>query len=144
MYDILRHTHSGLRWIVLLLLIMSIFSAYRHWERRNVHKNKQPFLFNLIAIHVQTLVGLVLYFISPKVIHSAEMMKSTVLRFYGVEHIIMMIIAAIVITIGYSKAKRQTDPNSYKTLLIYNIVALVIILIAIPWPFREALGGAWF
>lgn len=144
MYNMLKHSHSGLRWIVLALLIAAIVVAYKKMSNKDTDHAKQPFLFNLIGVHVQTVIGLILYFISPKVQHVAGMMKSAELRFYGMEHILMMIIAAVIVTIGYSKGKRQEAPQRYKTLFIFNLIALLIILAAIPWPFRAGLGGSWF
>lgn len=144
MYNILKHSHSGLRWVVLALLLAAIFTAYKKMSAKDTDVAKQPFLFNLIGVHVQTLIGLVLYFISPKVQHIEGMMQNASLRFYGMEHILMMVIAAVLVTIGYSKAKRQEAPKRYKTLLIFNAIALLIILAAIPWPFRAGLGGSWF
>lgn len=143
MYNALRHAHSGLRWVVLALLIAAIVVAYQKMSKKDTSVAKQPFLFNLIGIHVQTLLGLVLYFISPKVSFAEGFMKVTELRFFAVEHIAMMIIAAIVITIGYSKGKRQAAPKRYKTLFIFNLIGLVIIIASIPWPFR-GLGAGWF
>lgn len=144
MYNILKHSHSGLRWVVLALLLAAIFTAYKKMSAKDTDSVKQPFLFNLIAVHIQTVIGLILYFISPKVQFVEGMMKAAELRFYGVEHISMMLIAAVLVTIGYSKGKKQEAPKKYKTLLIFNIIALIIILAAIPWPFRAGLGGAWF
>lgn len=144
MYNILKHAHSGLRWVVLALLIAAIFTAYQKMSNKDTDSAKQPFLFNLIGVHIQTVIGLILYFMSPKVQFVEGMMKISELRFYAVEHISMMIIAAILVTIGYSKAKRQDAPKKYKTLLIFNIIALIVILAAIPWPFRAGLGGSWF
>lgn len=144
MYNMLRHAHSGLRWIVLALLIAAIYSAYQKWVAKDGTEAKQPFLFNLIAVHIQTVIGLILYFISPKVQHVEGMMANASLRFYGLEHIVIMLLAAVLVTIGYSKAKRQAPPQRYKTYLIFNAIALLIILVAIPWPFRAGLGGSWF
>ena len=143
MYNALRHAHSGLRWVVLALLIAAIVVAYQKMSRKDTDAAKQPFLFNLIGVHVMSLLGLVLYFNSPKVSFTEGFMKVSELRFYAVEHISMMIIAAIVITIGYSKGKRQEAPKRYKTLFIFNLIGLIIILASIPWPFR-GLGAGWF
>ncbi len=143
MYNILKHAHSGLRWIVLALLIAAIIVAFKKMSNKDTDHQKQPFLFNLIGIHIQTLIGLILYFISPKVSFAEGFMKVSELRFYAVEHISMMIIAAIIITIGYSKGKRQDAPQRYKTLFIFNLIGLIIILASIPWPFR-GLGAGWF
>ena len=143
MYNALRHAHSGLRWVVLALLIAAIVAAYQKMSKKDTTVSKQPFLFNLIGVHVQLLLGFALYFISPKVSFVEGFMKITALRFFAVEHLSLMIIATIIITIGYSKGKRQEAPKRYKTLFIFNLIGLIIILAAIPWPFRE-LGAGWF
>ena len=71
-------------------------------------------------------------------------MGDTAMRFFAVEHISMMLIAAVLITIGYSKGKRQAAPAKYKTLFWFNLIGLVLVLASIPWPFRAGLGGGWF
>ena len=147
MYSMLRHSHSGLRWIVLILLITAIFTSFSKMSKGEASFSdgvKKIFLFNSIAFHIQTLIGLVLYFVSPKVQLVDGMMGDTALRFFGVEHISMMLIAAVLITIGYSKGKRQAAPGKYKTLFWFNLIGLILVLASIPWPFRVGLGGSWF
>ena len=85
-----------------------------------------------------------LYVISPKVIFAATAMKVGVQRFFLVEHISLMILAAVLMTIGYSTTKKQINtPYGGKKLLFYYLIALFLILLAIPWPFR-GFGTAWF
>jgi hypothetical protein len=91
------------------------------------------------------LIGLGLYFISPKVQFTGEVMKSAVGRFYTVEHFSMMLIAVILITVGNAKSKRMADDGKkFKSVFTYFLIALILILVSIPWPFREGLGGSWF
>jgi NADH:ubiquinone oxidoreductase subunit 2 (subunit N) len=73
-------------------------------------------------------------------------MKNNVFRFFTVEHSLMMLIAIVLITVGHSKAKKATtDEKKFKTLAIFFTLALIIILAAIPWPFREVgMGRGWF
>jgi len=95
-------------------------------------------------MHLQLVLGLVLYFISPKVVFDASSMKVSLLRFYLVEHIGLMIIAVILITIGYVKSDRTADEiKKYKHVVVYYSIALVLILASIPWPFR-GLGAGWY
>ena len=71
-------------------------------------------------------------------------MKNEVFRFYGMEHVLMMTIAMILITMGYSKSKKKdTDVAKYKVVAVFYTIAFVLILASIPWPFRAALGGSW-
>ncbi len=138
MKDMLIHAHSGLRWLVLLLLILTLVQSLRN---RSTGSNGKLPLYTLIASHLQALLGLTLYFLSSYVQFHGAMMKDKLLRFYTVEHSSMMLIAIVLITIGYSKSKKSE--NSAKTLLVYYGIALLLILLAIPWPFR-GLHAGWF
>ncbi|MCB9299329.1 MAG: cytochrome B [Lewinellaceae bacterium] len=143
MYEGLKHAHSGLRWVVLILLILAITGAYRSWKG-GAAGSKMP-LYAMISVHVQLLLGLGLYFISPYVKFTEGFMKDPVLRFYSVEHLSLMLLAILTITIGYSRAKRKpTDAARGRTTFMYYAIALVLILLAIPWPFRQGLGAGWF
>ena len=145
MYNMLTHAHSGLRYLVLFFLVAAIVTSWSSWSKKTAYPAGKMPLFGFIFTHVQLLIGLVLYFISPKVQFGADMMKDATLRFYGVEHISMMLVAIIVITIGYSKAKRQApDPKGHKTVFTFYLIGLILILASIPWPFRESLGAGWF
>lgn len=146
MYNILQSAHSGLRWLVLVFLLAAIVNALMKWQSKAEPKkmDKTIALLGLMFTHIQIVIGLVLYFISPKVAFVEDWMKDSALRFYGMEHIVMMIIAAVLITIGYSKAKRQDAPKKFKTTFIFYLIGLLVILAAIPWPFRAELGGGWF
>jgi membrane protein DedA with SNARE-associated domain len=95
-------------------------------------------------MHLQLVLGLVLYFISPKVIFDASSMKNGMYRFFLVEHIALMVIAVILVTIGYVRSDRtDQDLKQHKQILIYYGIAFILILIAIPWPFR-GFGSGWF
>lgn len=145
MYNGLLHAHSGLRWVALILLIYSVFNALSKKKSGEfTDGDKKLTLFTMISAHVQLLIGLVLYFISPKVSFSEGFMKDSVLRFYTMEHILLMLIALVLITMGYSKVKKSTESSDkFKHIIVCFGIALVLIIAAIPWPFRN-LGAAWF
>lgn len=138
----LIHAHSGLRWVVLFLLISAIVVAYNNSKKGTPYSKdaNKIGLFALIFTHVQLLLGLILYFTSDLVKFGAGVMKDSLLRFYTVEHVLMMLISVILITVGYSKAKKS---GSWKKQFTFYLIGLLIILLAIPWPFRN-LGGHWF
>ncbi len=150
MYEFLKHAHSGLRWLVLLFIVIAIANAFMKKSSATEYtkSDKMPVLLGLIFTHIQLILGFVLYFISQKFSFANGMgalMKNSVERFYGVEHVSMMILAVILITIGYSKSKRLEDvAKKHKTVLIFYGIGLLLILVSIPWPFRSALGGQWF
>ena len=141
--EIINHLHSGLRWIALILLIWAIYNAFT--AKRFEKKHKMINLFAMVCLHIQLVIGLIQYFTSSKVQFTAEWMKNPLLRFYGMEHLAGMLLAIILITIGYSKAKRkENDADKFKAIRLFYSIGLIIILLSIPWPFRANLGGGWF
>ena len=142
MYQGLLHAHSGLRWIVLLLIIINVINAAGGFSGKKVGspKDKKLSLFALIGTHTQVLLGLALYAMSPKVQFTANTMSNPMLRFFTMEHTVMMLIAVVLITIGHRQAKN----GNLKKQFWYYIIALIVIIAAIPWPFRAMLGGQWF
>ena len=146
MYEGLLHAHSGLRWIVLVLIVWALFKSVTGWAGKKDYQKSDRLaaLLALIFTHIQLLIGLALYFISPKVSFQSGVMESQLLRFYTVEHMSMMIIAIALITIGFSTAKRLSESVAkHKRIAIMYGIGLVIILASIPWPFR-GLGAGWF
>lgn len=141
------HAHSGWRWIVLILLLFAVVKMHRGWkkDKQYTEGDRKLALFAMIAYHIQFLVGWALFFISPKVNFGSSMMGHDMLRFFTMEHSVMMLLAFILITIGHSKSKKKdTDKQKFRMIAIFYTLALVIVLVAIPWPFREALNASWF
>jgi hypothetical protein len=142
MYSFLLATHSLFRWLVLASLVYAIFIGYSGWFYRTAfssHDNRVRHITATIS-HIQLLLGLWLYFISPIVEYFLQHFKTAVhertLRFFGMEHITMMVVAIIIVTIGSVAAKRKpTDVLKFKTMAIWYSVALVIIFLSIPWEF---------
>ena len=130
--------HSGLRWLLLLTIIISIIVSYANRSNSVLEKKqKLIYLSAFIFSHIQLLIGLILYFFSPKVVFSNTTMADKNARFFTVEHSLGMLIAIALITIGYIKCKKQ---NNHNRVFWFYLIALVIIFASIPWPFREALG----
>lgn len=142
------HIHSLLRYVLLILLLVSIVKSFSGWlgKKQYLSGDKKVALFTLISAHLQLVIGLILYFISPNVkVGLADMgaaMKDPALRFWAVEHISMMLIAIILITLGYSLAKRgKNDTAKHKRVAIFFLLALIVILLAIPWPWSAVARG---
>ncbi len=134
MYNLLLHAHSGFRYVVSVLLILSVIVAFAGWlGKLNYTKgNRLLNLFTLISAHIQLLLGLALYFMSPFVQFNHDTMKNDDLRYWTVEHITMMIIAIALITVGHSKSKKALIPVAkHKSIAIFYTIALVIIILAI-------------
>ena len=149
MYNGLVHAHSGLRWVALLLIVLAIMNAAKSKSSgRYEKKDKMLNLFAMVFMHIQLLIGLGLYFINDKnkVQYSEGWMSNDMLRFFGMEHIVGMIIAIAIITIGRSKAEKKLKGtrDKHHRILVNYTVGLILIVASIPWPFRETLGGGWF
>ncbi|CAN5491243.1 cytochrome B [soil metagenome] len=144
MYSGLVHAHSGLRWIALILLLAAVVTAISKWQGRSGYTdgNRKLYLFTLISVHTQLILGLILLFISPRV--NFSLMSDKLYRFYSVEHTTGMLIAIALITIGYSRSKRASDAVTKQRLVgIFYGLGLLLILASIPWPFRIA-SANWF
>ncbi|MCF7559777.1 hypothetical protein L3X39_03940 [Sabulilitoribacter multivorans] len=141
MYDVLLKLHSYWAYLVLLVLIIAAVSAIiktvgdKEYEANDFRKA----LFTLIVSHIQLLIGLVLYFVSPRLkmfseLGMGEIMKDSVNRLYLVEHPLINIIAVALITIGYSKHKKKlTSKAKLKTIAIFYTLGLLLFLSRIPW-----------
>ena len=145
MYTAIQHLHSYWAYLALLIVVLATFNAIIKFA------GKKPFgaqdfrisLFALIVLHIQLLIGLVLYFVSPYFsAFSTEgmgtIMSDKILRLYLIEHPTTMILSIVFITIGYSKHKKKlSSSKKFKTLSIFYTIALILLLLKIPWQ-------AWF
>jgi len=146
LYQGLLHAHSGLRYIILILLLFAIIKSFGGWfGKREFSKcDNVVALTALITMHVQLLIGIILYFISPFVTELSQAMKVPELRFWSVEHLGMMILAIVLITLGWALAKRAlSDYAKHKRIAIFYAIGFVLIIAAIPWPFSQ-ISRAWF
>jgi len=140
MYSTLLIAHSILRWLVMLSLLYSVYRGWQGISRQLGFTETDNSLRHWTATiaHTQLMLGIVLYTQSPmvKFYFSGYEDTSGEALFFGVIHIILMLVAIVIITIGSAKAKRQpADVQKFRTMLTYFSLGLLIIFIAIPWPF---------
>ena len=146
----LAHIHSGLRWIILLLLVLTIFKAFGGWMGKKAYTSgdRKLALFTLIFCHIQLIIGLIQYIVGKYYVglETGDEMAKSVNRFFRMEHSTSMILAIGLITAGYSMAKRASaDVNKHKKIAIWFTIGLVLILAAIPWPFMAKFATMkWF
>lgn len=141
MSDFLLHAHSGWRWIVLITLLLAIFKGFQGWKKNAPFEKKdlKIALFAMIAYHIQFLGGLILIFTGPHM-GVAKYFKKMLM-----EHVSLMVIGMVFITIGYVKAKKALeDKAKYKSIFIFYLITLILVLAAIPWPFRSDVAANWF
>lgn len=136
----MKEIHSYWAYIVLIILIIAVVNAFVGFFKKKEFKSTdlRLGLFTLIVSHIQLLIGLAWYFMSPYfnqlTSNTTEVMKTKEIRLLALEHPVMMIIAITLITIGWSKHKKKTSSISkFKTFAIFYGLALLLILSRIPW-----------
>ena len=141
MYNTVKTLHSYWAYLVLLILIFATINAIiKFIGKKEFHaKDFRVSLFTLIVMHIQLLIGIVLFFVSYYLSLISEMgmgsiMKNSSLRSNIIEHPITMILVVILITIGYSKHKKKlTSTSKFKTITIFYTLSLLLVLAKIPW-----------
>ena len=141
--------HNLLRWVVLILALITIMrsSGGLGGNKPFTQATKKMAMFLMISVDIQLLLGLSLYVMKGwfGLLMSGGVMKNAYNRFFAVEHFLGMIIALVLIHVGYAATKKNvSDASKYKKLFWFTLIALVLILISIPWPFRENIARPWF
>jgi hypothetical protein len=142
MYTTFLAVHSWLRWAVLIAALIAVFRAVtgvmgkRPWTPAD---DRAGFWFvNLIDL--QMLLGLIMYFFLSPITKGAlsdfgAAMESAGLRFWAVEHVFGMIVAIVFAHAGRARTKKvRPDAARHKVAAICFVLALLAILISIPWP----------
>ncbi len=141
----IKMLHSTWAMVVLLMLVIAVINAIVSLTSNKPFKEKDlriP-LFTLVVVYIQLMLGLTAVFTSAQFHHLKEVgmgaaMKDSDIRMVVIEHPLMMIIALIVMTVGFLKFKnKSTDKEMYKTIAVYYGIALLLVLSRIPW-------GNWF
>lgn len=140
MYEAILNVHSYWAYLLLFILTIAVVNALIKvfGDKEYEAKDFRIALFTLIVSHIQLLIGLVLYFVSPKFELwsqlGSEVMKTPLARLYLVEHPFVNIVAVALITVGYSKHKKKlTSKAKIKPIAIFYTIALVLFLSRIPW-----------
>ena len=138
MYIGIKHLHSGLAYLALAALVIVIIYALvgSLSNREFSEKDRKIALIAFILSHVQLLVGLILYFVSPVGISllSGEAMKDAAARLTTLEHPLINILAIIFITLGYTRAKKfELSRAKFRSIYMMYAIGLVLILSRIPW-----------
>jgi len=142
MYQNLTIYHSYVRWLVLAFLLVSIYRSWRGMATKSSFSKTDNFFRHWTAtlFHIQLIIGIILYIKSPIVgyfwSNFSEAIQHLEIAFFGIIHFLLMISAIVIVTIGSALAKRRTsDSAKFKTMFWWFVIALIVLLIAIPWPF---------
>jgi hypothetical protein len=146
----LLHLHNLLRWIIVVLLLLSIVKAYTGGKGNKSFSagDAKIWLFTMIASHITLLLGLYQWLMGRYGLLTFEIpagssrMKDPFIRFFQVEHPVSMLLAILFITLGRGMAKKDlSDSLKYRQAFVYFFVALLLLLAAVPWPFRGEIIG---
>ncbi|MBV9986465.1 MAG: hypothetical protein JO301_02225 [Chitinophagaceae bacterium] len=148
----LLHLHNILRWVLLILLLVSLIRAFAGWQMK---KNFSPgdgklWLFTMISAHITLLVGLYLVLmgrygiLNTQLPAGTNLMKDKFYRFFWIEHPVAMILSIVFITLGRGMVKKAVPAQTkYRKAFWFFLIALLLILAAVPWPFRDVVGRPW-
>ncbi|MEO6681949.1 MAG: hypothetical protein ABIN48_03905 [Ginsengibacter sp.] len=143
-------THNILRWLIIIFALWTVFSAISGMmsKRNYVRSDDKSNFFFMLSMDIQLLVGMILYFSNgwfDRLKNLGDNMKDPNARFFTMEHLLLMLIAWILVHVGRIAVKKASSSQSkFKKQLIYFGIAFLLILLAIPWPFREELIRPWF
>jgi hypothetical protein len=137
----IKMLHSGWAYITLIILIFAVVNAIigLNSKKEFTDKDLRISLFTLIVAHIQLIIGFIAFFMSAQFEYVLDngmgaAMKEPVIRLFVVEHPLMMILAIVLITMGFSKHKKQnTDKGKFKTIALYYGLGLLFVLSRIPW-----------
>lgn len=136
MYNFIQKLHSGWAYVALLILLVAVVNAFIGFTSKKefTAKDRKIALFGLIGIHIQLVIGLIVYFVSPLGLQVLGQMSNADFRLTSLEHPLINIIAIALITIGWSKHKKLINSEAkFKTFAIFYGLGLVLILSRIPW-----------
>jgi hypothetical protein len=133
--------HTWLRWAVILTGVFALVRGVAGWPGTRAwnRTDDRSGLFFIIALDLQTLVGLLLYFLLSPITAQArenfgEAMRDPNLRYWAVEHILGMFIALVLAHVGRVRVRKAAAARKHRTAAIFFGLALIAILVSIPWP----------
>lgn len=151
MYNAFLSLHSIIRWVVLILAVLALIRMYfGGWMGRKAYSkaDDRASLLFVTLLDIQLLIGIILYFfLSPattSLLNGTGSMAAPLTRYFGAEHAAMMLLAVIVAHVGRAQSKKAPDARGkFRRAAIWYTVALVLLLVGIPWPFLPT-GRPWF
>lgn len=134
--------HSLIRWLLLAGLVAAVARGYQGWVSDCIFTKADRGLLKITnrLAEIQFIIGVALYAVSPLVRHFLSHFGEAVhirdLRFFGMEHITMMVISVGLISVGAARVrKKEGNRDKFKTMAIWLSVALLLIFVSIPWAF---------
>lgn len=142
MFEFLLGLHNLMRWVVIVMAVLAVGNAFWGWfgQRSWTERDRRLGSFFAISLDIQFLLGLLVYFLgghfSRLLSDFGSVMSTSSLRFFGLEHFLIMLVAIVLVHIGTARARKaEGDVNKFRTTAIWFTLGILLILVAIPWPF---------
>ena len=148
LFEFVLSVHNVLRWIVLILLLVALVRAFWGWlgKKEWTPTDRKVGMFYSVSLDIQLLLGLILYFVLSEKTKVAfqnfnAAMASSELRFFVIEHVLMMVLSVIFAHVGVAAAKRADESIiKHRRTAIWFTLSLIVLLLGIPW-FRPLIPG---
>ncbi len=145
-YTIVLTLHNILRWVVLIAALLTIIRSINglRFKRGWTASDNKASMWYVSFLDIQLLLGLLLYFVLSPVTTAALQnfggaMGNSSVRFFLIEHSVMMFIAVVVAHVGRTLVKRAADAAAkHRRNAIWMAISIIIVLASIPWPFYPA------
>jgi hypothetical protein len=145
MYPYFLFFHSWLRWFVLILLVILLLKFLFSLIKKSSYSSLDRILSSALlgVVHLQFLVGLILYFALSPIVqmglsNMSQAMKNRTLRYWTVEHFSAMFLFTLLIQIGFSVSKRApVSTKKHRVMFVFSTIAFLILMLSIPWPVKE-------
>jgi hypothetical protein len=141
MYTFFLTLHNLTRWLVVIFAVLALVRMYSGMIGRKAWTaadNRAGMLFTMF-LDIQVLLGLILYFFSPTTLSflgGQAGMANALVRFFAVEHTLLMLVAVVIAHVGRSLSKKaSSDAGKFRRGALWFTIAVLLILFAIPWPF---------
>jgi len=133
--------HNITRWAVLIFGLLAVITSISGIIKKRAYSSadNKISLFFMIFCDLQLLMGIILLYSNgwlAKMKSMGEVMKNSYDRFFIVEHGLIMIVAWILVHVGRTAVKKAAPENKHKKTLLFFGIAILLILISIPWSFK--------
>ena len=141
MYPFILGLHNLVRWVALILAIVATVGSFLGWfgKRQWSERDRKIGSFFGMAMDIQLLLGLLLYFVFSPITRTAiadfgAAMGVADLRFFGMEHAFYMILAVVFAHMGSILSRKAPESKAkFQRAAIFFGLSLLLMLLGMPW-----------
>ena len=148
MYPIFLAAHNLIRWFALIIGIVIVVLSFLGWFRKQEwsERDRKWGMYYTISMDIQLLLGLLLYFFFSPMTRTAfqdfgAAMGNSGLRFFAIEHALVMLLAVVFAHLGSALSKKAPDSTGkFKRAALWYALSVLLLIAGMPW-FRPLLPG---